>query len=159
MIPAASGTYALLLSCPRARTLRIGRLGDHRVPRGWYIYVGSAFGPGGLQSRCRRHLRPLNRRHWHIDYLRPAAFLTGLWFTTDPVPREHQWSEMIVDLPGASVPVPGFGSSDCRCRSHLFHFASNLAFATFWQRAQQRAPAAIMFFPVATARQSRRDAL
>jgi Uri superfamily endonuclease len=26
----------------------------------------------------------------------------------------------IRSLPGVSEPIPGFGSSDCRCRSHLF---------------------------------------
>jgi Uri superfamily endonuclease len=25
-------------------------------------------------------------------------------------------------MPGASIPLPGFGSSDCECDTHLFRF-------------------------------------
>lgn len=160
-IPAAGGTYALLLACPRSRKLRIGRLGDRWIRPGWYAYVGSAFGPGGLRSRCLRHLRPLRRRHWHIDYLRPAATLQDLWFTTDPVPREHLWAEMIAGLPEAGIPILRFGASDCSCRSHLFHFASKPVWAIFRQRALQRVPATVsmMTFSAAAPRQARRNAL
>lgn len=160
-IPAAGGTYALLLACPRSRKLRIGRLGDCRVPRGWYIYVGSAFGPGGLKSRCLHHLRTLQRLHWHIDYLRPAVSLQGIWFSADPVAREHLWAEMAGGLPGAGIPIPRFGASDCRCRSHLFHFASKPVFATFRRSVLRRgaAPVPVMVFSAAAPPQARRDAL
>jgi Uri superfamily endonuclease len=160
-IPATGGTYALLLAGPRSRKLQIGRLGVCTIPRGWYIYVGSAFGPGGLRARCLHHLRPVLRLRWHIDYLRPAASLQDIWFTPDPVPKEHLWAEMIAGLPGAGIPIPRFGSSDCLCRSHLFHFASKPVFATFRRRMLQRAPAlaSIMVFSAATPRQARRNAL
>jgi Uri superfamily endonuclease len=160
-IPAAGGTYALLLACAHPRTLRIGRCGDRRIPRGWYIYVGSAFGPGGLKSRCLRYFRQPARWHWHIDYLRPAASLQDIWFTTDPVPREHQWAETIAGLPGAGIPVARFGASDCRCLSHLFHFASKPLLASFRRRTLQRVPASvpIMIFSAAVPRQARRNAL
>lgn len=150
-IPATDGTYALLLACPRSRKLRIGGLGDRPIPRGWYIYVGSAFGPGGLKSRCFRHLRTSRRVHWHIDYLRPAVSLQDVWFTTDPVPREHLWAEVIAGLPGAAIPIPRFGASDCLCRSHLFHFASEPLLSVFRRRTLQRLPAtaAIMVFSAA----------
>jgi Uri superfamily endonuclease len=160
-IPATSGTYALLLACPRSRKLRIGRLGERWIPLGWYIYVGSAFGPGGLKSRCLRHLRALRRLHWHIDYLRPAASLQDIWFTLDHVPREHLWAEIIAGLPGADIPIPRFGASDCRCRSHLFHFASTPVLAIFRRRTLQQVPASasIMAFSAAVPRQARRNAL
>jgi Uri superfamily endonuclease len=160
-IPATGGTYALLLACPRSRKLRIGRLGDRRVPRGWYIYVGSAFGPGGLKFRCLRHLRALRRLHWHIDYLRPAVSLREIWFSTDPVPREHTWAEMIAGLPGAHIPIPRFGASDCRCRSHLLHFASKPGFAIFRRRTLRHVPASVSIkaFSAAVPRQARCHAL
>lgn len=142
-IPATGGTYALLLACPRSRKLRIGRLGDGTIPPGWYIYVGSAFGPGGLRARCLHHLRPVLRLRWHIDYLRPAAFPQAIWFTPDPVPREHLWAEMIAGLPGAGIPIPRFGASDCRCRSHLFHFASKPDFSIFRRRTLRQAPTSV----------------
>jgi Uri superfamily endonuclease len=37
---------------------------------------------------------------------------------------EHEESlecELADALAGAFAPVPGFGASDCKCRSHLFH--------------------------------------
>jgi Uri superfamily endonuclease len=122
-IPAACGTYALLLLCQRSRRVDIGKLGARSILLGWYVYVGSAFGPGGLRARCRRHLRSPQRRHWHIDYLRPVTSVQAIWFTSDPVPREHQWAGIIGDLEGASAPILHFGSSDCSCPSHLFRFS------------------------------------
>ncbi len=49
-----------------------GRLGGRSVELepGVYAYVGSAFGPGGLAARLRRHLCGERRRlWWHIDWL------------------------------------------------------------------------------------------
>jgi Uri superfamily endonuclease len=160
-IPAAGGTYALLLFCPRARTLRIGSLGGRTIPRGWYVYVGSAFGPGGLRARCLHHIRPLRRRRWHIDYLRLSAAVKAIWFTGDPAPREHQWAEIVGILPGAAAPIPRFGSSDCRCPSHLFRFVSRPSFATFREQALRRLPAhaPIGAFSAAMPRHSCRNAL
>ena len=51
------GTYALILRASTAQTIQIGRLGDLVMQPGYYIYVGSAFGPGGLAARVGRHLR------------------------------------------------------------------------------------------------------
>jgi hypothetical protein len=82
----------------------------------------------------------LRRLHWHIDYLRPAVSLQEIWFTTDPVPREHLWAEMIAGLPGAGTPIPRFGASDCRCRSHLFHFASKPSFSVYRRLISRREP-------------------
>jgi len=160
-IPAASGTYALLLFCPRSREVRVGRLGTQTISRGWYVYVGSAFGPGGLRARCLRHLRPLRRRHWHIDYLRSAATLQGIWFSGDPVPREHLWAEILDGMEGATAPIRRFGSSDCRCPSHLFRFSPRPSFSAFRQQALHRLPAhgPISAFSVGTPRQARRNAL
>ncbi|MCU0604572.1 MAG: GIY-YIG nuclease family protein [Desulfobacterales bacterium] len=160
-IPAGRGTYALLLFCPRSRTLGIGRLGSRTIPRGWYVYVGSAFGPGGLRARCRRHLRPPRRRHWHIDYLRPAAILQAIWFTEDPEPQEHRWAEIVGSLAGAEVLIRRFGSSDCRCPSHLFRCASRPSFATFRRLALRGVPAPDRtgIFSAAMPRQACRDAL
>ncbi len=87
---------------------------------GWYVYVGSAFGPGGLAARVGRHLRLRKTARWHVDYLPAAAEPVGVWTSTDPVSREHAWAAIFQSLPGASIPLPGFGASDCRCPAHLF---------------------------------------
>lgn len=121
MIPAAFGTYALVLACASARRLRIGRLGLLYLHPGCYVYVGSAFGTGGLRARISHHLRVALRPHWHIDYLRRRARPEAVWYISG-ARREHEWAELIGTMRGAAVPMLGFGSSDCDCPAHLFWF-------------------------------------
>ncbi len=116
------GTYALVLSAKANGLIRIGRLGTLRLQSGFYVYVGSALGPGGVRGRLLHHLRPAKRPHWHIDHLRRHTVLKEVWYGLDPVSREHQWARCLGTLPGASIPLAGFGSSDCQCESHLYLF-------------------------------------
>ena len=51
------GTYALLFRAEEDRTVEVGALDSMTVQPGQYVYVGSAFGPGGVQARVRRHAR------------------------------------------------------------------------------------------------------
>ena len=55
------GTYALLLYLRHRRAIRVGRLGPIDFDSRWYIYVGSAFEPGGLAARLRREF---DSRRW-----------------------------------------------------------------------------------------------
>ncbi len=116
------GTYALIFSAYQKSHLKIGKLGTLHLKPGFYIYVGSAFGPGGLKARIAHHCEKPARLHWHLDYLASLLKLTEIWYTYDPIHREHQWAKTIASTRGASVPLDGFGSSDCRCKSHLFYF-------------------------------------
>jgi Uri superfamily endonuclease len=100
----------------------VGKLGKFEFQPGYYLYVGSAFGPGGLAGRLKHHVKTSPCPHWHIDYLRREATLVQVWFSEDEIPREHEWANMLQALPGAIIPVNSFGSSDCACRSHLFYF-------------------------------------
>jgi Uri superfamily endonuclease len=113
------GTYALIFLSTADRMLEIGKLGRFAVQRGFYVYVGSARGPGGLKARIAHHARISQRPHWHMDYLRPALHLKEAWYTYDARQLEHQWVTALGSLRGASIPIVGFGSSDCNCRSHL----------------------------------------
>ena len=118
------GTYTLVFGSSSARFVRIGKCGQLSLKPGFYVYVGSAFGPGGLTARIAHHRQSSRRPHWHIDYLTPYLFLRQLWYTYDPLQREHEWTELLLKTRGACVPLEGFGSSDCRCRSHFFFFNS-----------------------------------
>lgn len=120
-IPRTPGTYLLSLYVRRTTIIQIGRLGLIPFRRGWYAYVGSAFGPGGLAARLGRHLRAEKKPHWHIDYLRALAEPRRIWFSTAPQSLEHAWA---AGLCRAAVPIPGFGSSDCRCPSHLYYYSA-----------------------------------
>jgi Uri superfamily endonuclease len=130
------GTYALLLSCRSTGPVRIGRLGTLELQPGFYVYIGSAFGPGGLSARINHHRQIAARPHWHIDYLRAACDLVEVWFTTKAARREHAWAKTVARLPGAGVPMPGFGSSDCECAAHLFWFERLPLVWTFRQQVK-----------------------
>ena len=138
-LPADAGTYLLHLRLERSRWLTVGRLGEFRFPAGEYVYVGSAFGPGGLRARLGRHLRGDGRPHWHIDTLRAAATVCGFKFAVTDRPLECVWSQALATLPQAGIPVPGFGSSDCRlgCRAHLIAFPGE----TILHRLREMLPA------------------
>ena len=136
---AEGGTYALILFCFREKRVQIGKLGRLQLRRGFYVYVGSALGPGGVRARVAHHQKDSQRPHWHIDYLGPQTRLDRIWYSHDRVRREHQWARVVSALRGASVPVAGFGSSDCHCMTHLFFFTRRPSFREFRQRAQGRA--------------------
>ncbi len=127
------GTYAIIFTASRKRKLVIGKLGTLQFKPGYYVYVGSAFGPGGLKARIGHHRKNSNRLHWHIDYLRAFLRPDEVWYTHDPTHREHQWSHVLARAEGASIPLPGFGSSDCRCKSHLYFFSSRPS-VTYFRR-------------------------
>lgn len=132
------GTYALVLTCQKAITLRIGRLGDLALKPGVYVYVGSALGPGGLSARIAHHRRIAARPHWHIDHLRAACDLAEIWFATSSGRHEHSWAKAMARLPGATVPMPGFGSSDCACEAHLLWFKHSPSIRTFRRLVQTK---------------------
>jgi len=121
---ARPGTYALVMMCSSDQQIAIGKLGRVSVQPGFYVYVGSAFGPGGLKARIAHHIKISERPHWHIDYLRPAMDLNQIWFTYDSRQREHQWAGVLASFSGATILISGFGASDCRCKSHLTFFDS-----------------------------------
>lgn len=118
------GTYVLALWLDAPCQISVGRLGEFRFPAGWYLYVGSAFGPGGLRARLARHRRRVTsgkRAHWHVDYLREWASWGGAWGHSSEQRLECTWAAALLRLPGARVVASRFGASDCRCPAHLVH--------------------------------------
>lgn len=136
-IPSSPGTYALLLSLPHKVHLQVGALGAFTLRPGFYVYIGSAFGPGGLRGRLSHHLRRAPRPYWHIDYLRQSAEIEQIWYTIVNA-CEHAWAKTFQELPGSSIPIPHFGSSGCRCPTHLFCFASSFSSMTLFDQARSR---------------------
>lgn len=116
------GTYALVLTPRGTGTIRIGQLGGLQLQPGFYVYVGSAFGPGGIRARLTHHLHPSPRPHWHIDYLKAHANVAEVWCCYARRSLEHKWARKLGMQPGASIPLAGFGSTDCNCESHLYFF-------------------------------------
>jgi len=84
--------------------------------KGYYLYVGSAM--KDLSQRIARHRRLLKKKLWHIDYLREHAdFVAGI-----PIRTSRDLECSLAGELGtiADWQVPGFGSSDCSCATHLF---------------------------------------
>ena len=133
------GTYALLLTLQEPTELQVGRLDRIHFKSPFYLYFGSAFGPGGLEARIKHHLQPACRAHWHIDYLRQAAEVLGAWYTNDMARLECTWANAASALRGVS-PVPRFGSSDCRCYSHLLAVNRLPSLAAFRRRLNALRP-------------------
>ncbi len=120
------GLYALALWLEAETEITIGALGSHVFPKGHYVYVGSAWGPGGLAARVGRHLRVTHKRaRWHIDYARAYAEPTHVWLA--PHARgECAWAHRMLAWADAHIVVPRFGASDCTCPTHLAHFTPTL---------------------------------
>jgi Uri superfamily endonuclease len=115
------GTYILVLESHFTREIRIGSLGIVHILPGFYLYVGSAFGPGGLRARLSHHLKSAPKPHWHIDYLRNEVELKIIGYNSSPEKLEHKLAEYLGSLPVLTIPLPRFGASDCRCPAHLFY--------------------------------------
>lgn len=133
------GTYALVCRCENRELVPVGCLGACQLREGYYVYVGSAFGPGGVRARVMRHRRREKRRHWHVDYLREHVSVAEVWYTHDPVRREHQWVEAMNSM-GLVLSFNGFGSSDCTCFSHLLHSRSAPLLREFIRTIGQNIP-------------------
>ncbi len=116
-----SGSYIFIMRLKRDRRLSIGSLGEIKFRRGYYLYVGSA--RLHLTKRIERHKRIIKNRHWHVDYLRPEAE----YHAALPVRASDDLECAIASELGkiSEWSIPGFGSSDCGCGSHLFGMADD----------------------------------
>ena len=82
---------------------------------GYYVYIGSGWGPGGLASRICRHLgcRPRRRLHWHIDRILEGggrvvglAFAVGMPRDAEPLTAAVYASSRIAG-PASNKPIGG----------------------------------------------------
>jgi Uri superfamily endonuclease len=108
-------TYVLLLYLPAKRRIRVGRLGRPVFEAGIYLYVGS--GGRSPMKRLARHIRKRKRKFWHIDYLTVRLRVIGAFVLESNVTLECIIAR---ELSKSFESIGGFGSSDCKCGSHLF---------------------------------------
>lgn len=98
----------------------IGAVGRHSFQKGNYVYVGSAM--KGLAGRISRHLRREKKFHWHIDYILSEARITGIYIFPNAAKQDECRLAKKIEEIADQMPVEKFGSSDCRCKTHLFFF-------------------------------------
>ena len=110
------GSYILIVELKKDSIISVGKIGEKQFSEGYYIYVGSAL--NGLNQRIKRHLRKQKKIHWHIDYLLKHARIIDVFYRESNVREECIIAKKIKK---ELLSIPGFGSSDCRCKSHLFY--------------------------------------
>lgn len=115
--PAVPGAYVLIIETIKTVSLKVaGKTAN--LPAATYLYFGSAWGPGGLRARVGRHLKVGKSLRWHVDRLSAMGRISGV--VTVPDGEECALFRRFSTAPGCTVPVTGFGSSDCgRCPAHL----------------------------------------
>lgn len=117
-IPKSPGIYLLHIFVKNDLALQIGKLGERFFPRGEYLYIGSA--QNGLKKRIERHLGKRRRLFWHIDYLlanESVEIKDIIWHKEAGKEEECKIASLLRSFGEAIV---GFGSTDCKCESHLY---------------------------------------
>ncbi|MBN2202692.1 MAG: DUF123 domain-containing protein [Candidatus Aenigmarchaeota archaeon] len=116
------GTYVLVTFLSKDCRIKIGSLGTIDFKKGYYCYVGSAMGPGGLKSRTGRHKRLCKDKkanlRWHIDY-----FLVNKQVSLKKVVASKMNECKLSRKVGKNaLGIRGFGCSDCKCQNHFYYF-------------------------------------
>jgi len=115
------GTYLVVMTLPKDTSVMVGKHGILHFKKGCYAYVGSAL--NGLEQRIQRHLRTDKKTHWHIDYLLPFTEIVEIFYKEN---NRREECRIAQDLERNFTGIPGFGCSDCSCKSHLFFGSLNV---------------------------------
>ena len=107
----------MLLSINKGINVGVGALGVKHIEKGVYAYVGSA--QNCLKKRVERHLRRKKRKFWHIDYLLDSEDVRIFKVFVMEVGKAEE-CKMSNIIGNYGISIKGFGSSDCKCESHLF---------------------------------------
>ena len=110
------GVYLLHIQLHDAMTIHFGTNHSYFFHAGSYFYIGSAL--NGLDARLHRHLSQQKKFHWHIDYLLKHGQIKQIFYKITSEKEECLIAKKIAEKLSS---IPNFGSSDCRCSSHLFY--------------------------------------
>ena len=117
------GIYTLIIFLAEKKVIRT-RKKNFTVPRGLYVYVGSAMGPyaKSLEKRILRHLRKRKTSFWHVDYLlkKKTAGIKAILYSPSKKKLECSLASQFEKTQDIWIPIDGFGCSDCKCHGHLF---------------------------------------
>ena len=134
------GSYVLVMQCSVETSVQVGRLGVLNTTPGFYLYVGSALGPGGIPARVNRHLRwkMPDQLKWHVDYIANITWPVAVWYSYGQISYECKLSHAVAGMADVSIPLPRFGASDCRCNSHLYYIEDESAVAALHDKLRTR---------------------
>ncbi len=108
------GSYVLLILLNSTKKIEIGKLGKLTFEVGFYTYIGSAL--NSLENRVKRHLREEKKMYWHIDYFLNFSKIVDVYYSKDMI--ECAIAKRFEE---EFKYIKNFGSSDCKCKSHLFN--------------------------------------
>ncbi|MFW6013779.1 MAG: GIY-YIG nuclease family protein [Candidatus Nanoarchaeia archaeon] len=110
------GVYLLEIYVSKSKQIKIGSLGYVDFMKGSFFYVGSA--QNNLEKRIKRHLSVEKTNRWHIDYLlsNKDTKVVNVYYKIAGKDEECKTSK---ELSSKGFKIKGFGSSDCKCTSHL----------------------------------------
>lgn len=130
--PTPYTSYQLIIELAQPVHCCIGRLGVFDFPAGRYCYTGSA--RRAFEARIARHLRQEKTLRWHIDHLLAAPGVIVV-----KVLRSRRNECELNQSRRGTVPVPGFGASDCRagCGAHLKRLGAGRPLAVSRQHSRQ----------------------
>ncbi|MFW9829689.1 MAG: DUF123 domain-containing protein [Candidatus Thorarchaeota archaeon] len=121
------GSYILVILIEKEIELVVGAVGKIKFQKGFYFYVGSAMGSYGsstLANRVKRHLMNKDKKstHWHIDYLLNVnkTKIIKIYLIPSIEPLECFIARQLFEV--STNYIKNFGSTDCKCKSHLFYF-------------------------------------
>lgn len=110
------GSYILLIKLSENKKIKVGKLTKLFFKKGFYVYIGSAM--NNLEKRISRHLRKNKKFHWHIDYLLQKADILEVYLKENTIKEECKLANIFSEK---LEKIPGFGCSDCKCKSHMFY--------------------------------------
>jgi Uri superfamily endonuclease len=101
-------------------TERQGSVTISAVQGGYYYYLGARWGrvacvPGSPTIKSRPHYRTGT-----CDYLRACARFHSVSINYDRRRHEHEGARTMQKATVVTIPLAGFGASDCSCPSHLY---------------------------------------
>ncbi len=110
------GSYLLFIKLDNDMTIKYGINKKNFFKKGYYVYVGSAL--NSIENRIARHLRSNKNKHWHIDYLLNYGKILNIFYKEKNYKEECRIAGL---LKNKFLSIDDFGSSDCKCKSHLFY--------------------------------------
>lgn len=111
------GIYVLIIQISKSIRVYVGTLGSVYFKASLYAYVGSA--QSNLEKRIERHLKKTKHKFWHVDYLLDSVGVKVLKVFYREAGKAEECL-IAKNLGAKGTPMIGFGSSDCKCESHLF---------------------------------------
>jgi len=92
------GSNTLIIQSFSNAKVQVGRWRQIDLEPGYDLYVGSAFGPRGVQVRISRHYHKTKRKHWPIDYLSDFVNPISVWYSYEFQRLEHRWAQVLLPI-------------------------------------------------------------